>query len=79
MLKRILSAEPLIIFELLSLIATGTGPSQLPSGLFSTQMRNFVSKCVIKDPKLRAGFQELLVIIYVERIKIDCCLLFISL
>lgn len=53
--------KPMAIFEQLANIVEGPPPT-LPHGIgFSAEMEHFVTRCCSKDPRERAGLQELLV------------------
>jgi len=57
----VLPAKPMAIFELLEYIVNQP-PPQLPAGVFSEDMRDFVDRCLKKDPSERPDLGMLMVI-----------------
>ena len=62
-----LQAKPMAIFELLEYIVNQS-PPKLPSRVFSESMRDFVERCLKKNPKERPDLQTLSVSILNRRI-----------
>lgn len=55
-----LQPRPMAIFELLDYIVNEQ-PPKLPSGIFSDQFKDFVDKCLKKNPDERADLKTLMV------------------
>ena len=53
-----IQAKPMAIFELLEYIVNQS-PPKLPNGIFSENMRDFVERCLKKNPKERPDLQTL--------------------
>ena len=53
-----IQAKPMAIFELLEYIVNQS-PPKLPSKVFSENMRDFVERCLKKNPKERPDLQTL--------------------
>ena len=52
--------KPMAIFELLDYIVNEP-PPKLPSGIFSNEFKNFVDRCLKKNPAERADLKTLMV------------------
>lgn len=52
--------KPMAIFELLDYIVNEP-PPKLPSGIFSDEFKNFVDRCLKKNPNERANLKTLMV------------------
>ncbi len=56
----LIAAKPMAIFELLEYIVNQP-PPRLPSKVFSEEMRDFVDRCLKKNPNERPDLATLLV------------------
>jgi mitogen-activated protein kinase kinase 1 len=65
-----MQAKPMAIFELLEYIVNQS-PPKLPSKVFSESMRDFVERCLKKNPKERPDLQTLSAHLWMQGVEID--------
>lgn len=65
-----IQAKPMAIFELLEYIVNQS-PPKLPSKIFSGDMRDFVERCLKKNPKERPDLQTLSAHTWMQGVEID--------